>query len=177
MGGTLRVGAAREQQLDDGREASPRGAQQRRAALRIGRIDIEAEIQQASHGIAITGEWLLDNYHVIEEQIQLARRHLPTGYSRQLPSLSQGALRGLPRVYALTIEAVSHGDGRIDGETLRRFIAGYQIVAPLKMGELWAVPIMLRLALIENLRRMASHVMRDGAHRRLASTWARRRKP
>ncbi|WP_299344237.1 glycoside hydrolase family 94 protein [uncultured Pseudoxanthomonas sp.] len=124
--------------------------------------------------ISPAGEWLLDNYHVIEEQIQLARRHLPTGYSRQLPSLSQGALRGLPRVYALTIEAVSHGDGRIDGETLRRFIAGYQIVAPLKMGELWAVPIMLRLALIENLRRMASHVMRDGAHRRLASTWARR---
>nr|WP_249720359.1 glycoside hydrolase family 94 protein [Pseudoxanthomonas japonensis] len=135
--------------------------------------DLLNELVRDELRISPAGEWLLDNYHVIEEQIQLARRHLPKGYSRQLPSLSQGPLRGLPRVYALTIEAVSHGDGRIDGETLRRFIAAYQTVAPLKMGELWAVPIMLRLALLENLRRMAAQVMSDGADRRLASTWAR----
>ncbi|WP_425606312.1 GH36-type glycosyl hydrolase domain-containing protein [Lysobacter yananisis] len=116
-------------------------------------------------------EWLLDNYYLIEEQIRTARRHLPKGYSRQLPCLSQGTSVGLPRVYDLSLEAIAHGDGRVDGETLGRFVAAYQSVAPLKLGELWAIPIMLRLSLIENLRRMAVRVMRDGADHRLAREW------
>lgn len=122
--------------------------------------------------ITPAGEWLLDNYYLIEEQIHTARRHLPKGYSRQLPSLSQGASTGLPRVYDLSLEAIAHGDGRIDGETISRFVAAYQSITPLKLGELWAIPIMLRLALIDNLRRMAVRVMRDGADHRLANEWA-----
>ncbi len=122
--------------------------------------------------ITPAGEWLLDNYYLIEEQIRTARRHLPKGYSRELPSLSTGASAGLPRVYDLAMEAIAHGDGRIDAEMLSRFVAAYQSVTPLKMGELWAIPIMLRLALIENLRRMAVRVMRDGVDHRLAGEWA-----
>ncbi|WP_372486760.1 GH36-type glycosyl hydrolase domain-containing protein [Stenotrophomonas sp. WHRI 8082] len=124
--------------------------------------------------ITPAGEWLLDNYYLVEEQIHTARRHLPTGYSRQLPSLTQGPSAGFPRVYALSLEAIAHGDGRIDGETLSRFIAAYQTIAPLKLGELWAIPIMLRLALIDNLRRMAVRVVHDGTDRRLANSWAAR---
>lgn len=122
--------------------------------------------------ITPAGEWLLDNYYLVEEQIHTARRHLPKGYSRQLPSLSQGPSSGLPRVYDLSLEAIAHGDGRIDAETIGRFVAAYQSVAPLKLGELWAIPIMLRLALLDNLRRMAVRVMRDGADHRLAREWA-----
>jgi len=118
------------------------------------------------------GEWLLDNYYLIQEQIQTARRHLPRGYSRQLPSLAAGPSAGLPRVYELSMQAIAHGDGRIDADTLSRFIASYQSLAPLTLGELWAVPIMLRLALLENLRRMAARVMRDGTDRGLAAQWA-----
>lgn len=124
--------------------------------------------------ITPAGEWLLDNYYLIEEQIHTARRHLPKGYSRQLPSLSQGPSAGLPRVYDLSLEAIAHGDGRIDAEAISRFVAAYQSITPLKLGELWAIPIMLRLALIDNLRRMAVRVMRDGADHRLASEWAER---
>ncbi len=127
-------------------------------------------------GMRVTpaGEWLLDNYYLIEEQIHTARRHLPKGYSRELPSLSQGPSAGLPRVYDLSLEAIAHGDGRIDAQTLDRFVMAYQSAAPLKLGELWAIPIMLRLALIDNLRRVAVRVMRDGADHRLASGWTRR---
>ncbi len=124
--------------------------------------------------ITPAGEWLLDNYYLVEEQIHTARRHLPRGYSRQLPSLSRGASSGLPRVYDLSLEAIAHGDGRIDGEAISRFVAAYQTITPLKLGELWAIPIMLRLALIDNLRRMAVRVMRDGADHRLAGEWAER---
>ncbi|MCC7633985.1 cyclic beta 1-2 glucan synthetase [Stenotrophomonas rhizophila] len=122
--------------------------------------------------ITPAGEWLLDNYYLVEEQIHTARRHLPEGYSRQLPSLAQGRSAGLPRVYDLSLEAIAHGDGRVDGETISRFIAAYQAITPLKLGELWAIPIMLRLALIDNLRRMAVRLMHDGADRRLAGRWA-----
>ncbi|MGO4222031.1 glucoamylase family protein [Lysobacter sp. TAF61] len=122
--------------------------------------------------ITPAGEWLLDNYYLVEEQIHTARRHLPKGYSRQLPSLREGPSAGLPRVYDLSLEAIAHGDGRIDGENISRFVAAYQSVTALKLGELWAIPIMLRLALIDNLRRMAVRVMRDGVDHRLASEWA-----
>ena len=122
--------------------------------------------------ITPAGEWLLDNYYLIEEQVRTARRHLPRNYSRELPSLSKGPSSGLPRVYDLAMEAIAHGDGRVDAEMLSRFVAAYQSVMPLKLGELWAIPIMLRLALIENLRRMAVRVMRDGVDHRLASEWA-----
>ncbi len=130
--------------------------------------------RMVQHEMRITpaGEWLLDNYYLVEEQIHTARRHLPKGYSRQLPSLIQGPSAGLPRVYDLSLEAIAHGDGRIDGENISRFVAAYQSVTPLKLGELWAIPIMLRLALIDNLRRMAVRVMRDGMDHRLASDWA-----
>ena len=124
--------------------------------------------------ITPAGEWLLDNYHLIEEQVRLARRHLPKGYSRELPTLAEGPSAGLPRVYDLAMEAVAHGDGRVDATTLSRFVAAYQTVTPLAIGELWAIPIMLRLAVIENLRRMAVLVIRDGKQHRLARQWAGR---
>jgi len=124
--------------------------------------------------ISPAGDWLLDNFHLIEEQIATARRHLPRGYSRELPRLAVGASAGRPRVYDLALEAISHGDGRIDADSLTRFVAAYQSVTVLKLGELWAVPIMLRLALIENLRRVGVRISAGRAERDLATRWADR---
>jgi len=117
-------------------------------------------------------EWLLDNFYLIEEQIRTARRHLPKGYSRQLPRLAQGPSAGLPRVYDIALETIAHGDGRVDLEILSRFIAAYQTVSTLNLGELWAIPIMLRLALIENLRRVGARIASDSSDRELAAIWA-----
>ncbi|MEE7561272.1 cyclic beta 1-2 glucan synthetase, partial [Xanthomonas sp. Kuri4-2] len=148
--------------------------------LKTNEVQLDAAIAQlmlmARDDVRINpaGEWLLDNYYLVEEQIRMARRHLPEGYSRELPHLLRGHSAGLPRVYALAREAIAHSDGRIDAVVLSRFIAAYQSVTPLTLGELWAIPIMLRLALIDNLRRMATQVMRDGEDHRLAADWARR---
>ncbi len=124
--------------------------------------------------ITPAGEWLLDNFHLIEEQVGTAKRHLPRGYSRELPRLSLGPSAGLPRVYDIALEAISHGDGRVDADSLRRFVTAYQSITTLKLGELWAIPIMLRLALIENLRRVAVRISAGIAERDLANTWADR---
>jgi cyclic beta-1,2-glucan synthetase len=118
------------------------------------------------------GEWLLDNFHLIEEQIRTARRHLPKDYSRELPRLGSGPSAGLPRVYDIALETISHGDGQFDPASFGRFIAAYQTVSTLTLGELWAVPIMLRLALIENLRRVATRIIAHRMGRDLADFWA-----
>jgi cellobiose phosphorylase len=122
--------------------------------------------------ITPAAEWLLDNFYLIEEQIRIARRHLPKGYNRELPRLASGPSAGLPRVYDIAREIISHGDGRISTDNLSRFVSAYQSVSPLKLGELWAIPIMLRLALIENLRRVAARVMADWRSRGKAAHWA-----
>ncbi|MBI5843168.1 MAG: cyclic beta 1-2 glucan synthetase [Deltaproteobacteria bacterium] len=129
---------------------------------------------KADRRITPAGEWLLDNFYLIEEQIRTARRHLPKRYSRELPHLLDGPSAGLPRVYDIALETISHGDGRVDPENLGSFTASYQSVTPLKLGELWAIPIMLRLALIENLRRVAARIAADRVGRNSAGQWADR---
>ena len=128
----------------------------------------------ANHRISPPGEWLLDNFHLIEEQIGTAKRHLPRGYIRELPRLERGPSAGLPRVYDIALETVAHGDGRVDADTLSRFVAAYQSVTALALGELWAIPIMLRLALIENLRRVGVRIAAGRVERDLANAWADR---
>ncbi len=122
--------------------------------------------------ISPAGEWLLDNFYLIEEQIRATRRHFPKNYSIQLPRLENDATPGVPRVYDLALATISCGDGRVDLDSLNRFVEKYQTVSQLKLGELWAIPIMLRLALIENLRRVAVAIANGLANRDLASTWA-----
>ena len=129
---------------------------------------------RANERVSPAGDWLLDNFHLIEEQIATAKRHLPRGYTRELPRLALGPSAGRPRVYDLALEAISHGDGRFDADSLVRFLTAYQSVTFLQLGELWAVPIMLRLALIENLRRAGVRIAAGRAERGLANRWADR---
>ena len=125
-----------------------------------------------NNGIAPAGEWLLDNFYLIQEQIQVAKRLLPKGYARDLPLLGNPPSAGFPRVYDIALEAISHGDGRVDIKSLGGFAAAYQSITMLQLGELWAIPIMLRLALIENLRRVGVRIVADSTARNRAVYWA-----
>jgi cyclic beta-1,2-glucan synthetase len=190
-----------------------------------------------SRRVTPAAEWLLDNFYLIEEQIQMARRHLPRGYSRELPRLLNGPSAGLPRVYDIVLELISHVDAQIDAGPLSAFIAAYQTVGSLKLGsprvitsagtsthaepsitrgeprgitrpveynagilggiprglfhrasaessthsepsitlgELWAIPIMLRLGLIENLQRVTTRLTIAREDRNLADLWVDR---
>jgi len=130
------------------------------------------EAVKTNRRIIPAGEWLLDNFYLIQEQIRTGKKHLPKGYSEDLPRLLNGASEGLPRVYDIAIEIISHSDGRVDLKSLAGFITSYQSAAPLKLGELWAIPIMLRLALIENLRRLSTQIAFDRINQNLADYWA-----
>ena len=127
-----------------------------------------------SRRITPADEWLLDNFYLIEEQVQMARRHLPKSYSRELPRLLNSPSVGLPRVYDIVLELISHVDAQIDAEPLNAFIAAYQTVCSLRLGELWAIPIMLRLGLIENLQRITTRLTLAQVDRDLADLWVDR---
>ncbi len=104
-------------------------------------------------------EWLLDNFHLIEGEIRDTRHNLPRPYYLQLPKLASREMAGIARVYAMALELIRHTDGRLERQPLARFVTAYQTVAPLTIGELWAWPSMVKLALIENLRRLADETI------------------
>jgi len=118
------------------------------------------------------GEWLLDNYYLIEEQIRLVRHHLPKNFGKGLPALASP--RHCPRIYDIAAEAIAHGDGRWDAANLNSYISAYQQETSLTLGEVWALPGMLRLALIENLRRVSIEVVKAQQERDLADSWITR---
>ncbi len=134
--------------------------------------DLVLAAVEKNRRIAPAAEWLLDNFYLLEEQIRTARRHLPRAYSRELPRLASGPAAHYPRAYGIALELIAHVDGRVDAVGLNAFIAAYQTISPLKLGELWAIPIVMRLALIENLRRVAVRIAAGRRDRDLADDWA-----
>jgi len=115
----------------------------------------------AKQGQQITsaGEWFLDNFHIVEEQIRKAQEDLPADFYNELPKLTGGPLTGYPRVYGICWALIAHTDGAFDLDRLERFVRAYQEVHPLNIGELWAMAITLRITLVENLRRLIEIVV------------------
>ncbi|MEO6208398.1 MAG: glucoamylase family protein, partial [Candidatus Limnocylindrales bacterium] len=118
--------------------------------------------------ITPAAEWLVDNFHIVDEQVREIRDDLPPRYYRELPKLAEGHLAGSPRVMGLAWAYIAHTDSRFDPESLRRMVRAYQSVQPLTIGELWAIAISLRILLVENLRRLADRIVRGRAARQRA---------
>ncbi|PYN56258.1 MAG: glycosyl transferase, partial [Candidatus Rokuibacteriota bacterium] len=131
-----------------------------------------AKAIREDRAITPAAEWLVDNFHIVDEQLREIRDDLPAGFYWQLPKLAEGPLAGYPRVYGIAWAFVAHTDSRFDPETLRRFVHAYQRVQPLTIGELWAVAITLRVVLVENLRRLAEAIVRGRAARQEADALA-----
>jgi len=136
-----------------------------------------ATLSRASQGpraVSPAGEWLLDNYYLIEQQVREIREDLPPRYGIELPRLDAGPNDGMPRVYEAVISLISRSDSRLDVAVLLGFIEAYQEVTPLTIGECWAVPIMLRIGLVENLRRLSRSVVQSHVDEAIADVWADR---
>jgi cyclic beta-1,2-glucan synthetase len=123
------------------------------------------------HSVTPGAEWLINNSHVVEEQIRDVRKNLPPAYYEQLPRLADGPLAGYPRVLGVAWAFVAHTDSRFDRDLLRDFVNAYQRIDALKIGELWALPLTLRLVLVENLRRAACRIVTSREQRNSQSAW------
>ncbi|RJG45648.1 glucoamylase family protein [Mesorhizobium sp. DCY119] len=127
-------------------------------------------------GDAITpaGQWLLDNNYLVEETIFQIKRDLPRRFYRELPTmtLSNGVV--VPRALVLAWVYVAHSDSTVLADMFKALVDGYQSVEPMHIGELWALPSLLRFVLIENLRRLAVRVNRAHEMRQIANDVADR---
>ena len=109
--------------------------------------------------LSYAAEWLLDNFYVVQQAVRLIQEDLPESYYRELPKLNAGSrLEGYPRIYDVARQMVAYDACQVDLNRTRRFIHAYQDVAPLTMGELWALPLMLRLTILENLAQAVARI-------------------
>ncbi|HXE61171.1 MAG TPA: hypothetical protein VN607_10715, partial [Gemmatimonadaceae bacterium] len=140
--------------------------------------DVREKLQDATRrglDVSPAGTWLLDNFFIVAEQVREIRVNLPSGYYHGLPKLAgQDRFAGYPRVYEVAIELIAHTDGCLDAQNVDLMVREYQRVAPFTMGELWAMPAMLRMGLLENVRRMALRAARDVADIDAADRWVAR---
>src|SRR4026209_605449 len=81
------------------------------------------EALREGRAISPAAEWLVDNYHIVEEQLREIREDLPNSYYHELPKNASGELAGYPRIYAVALALIVHTDSRLDTSTLQRFIA------------------------------------------------------
>ena len=133
-------------------------------ALRLTYRTLAADVR-GGRTIPAAAEWLLDNFHLVEGEMREIRRDLPSRYYRELPKLAAREHARTARVFAMAVELLRYSDARLDARRLNRFVYAYQTVAPLTIGELWAWPSMLKLALIEHLTRLSEELMAGRAGR------------
>ncbi len=133
--------------------------------------EISAEVRR-DRTVTPAAEWLIDNFHIVDEQLREIREDLPEAYYRELPKLRSGDLAGYPRIYSIALALITHTDSRLDVDNLKRFIRAYQLETPLNIGEVWALAITLRVALVENLRRIAARIVTSRQSREQADELA-----
>lgn len=119
-------------------------------------------------------DWILDNEYILESNARDVLLNLPRRFYRQLPTLAADPYRGQPCIYALAKDLVSHSELRLDRNNILTFIEAHQSVRTLTIGELWAIPQMLRIALIESIQSLAVTALADLRERQLAEFWANR---
>jgi cyclic beta-1,2-glucan synthetase len=145
------------------------------ASRSIHRICLDlAEAALLEQPATASAEWLLDNEYIIENNARDIRTNLPQRYFRELPVLERAPYANLPRIYGLAKEYIARVDLRMDRENLLAFLDAYQSVQPLTIGELWALPQILRIALVESIRDLALHTRNDLQEREAAGFWANR---
>jgi cyclic beta-1,2-glucan synthetase len=150
-----------------------RRLEQARVWIHLACADL-SEASQLEESTAPVAEWLLDNEHVIESNVRDIQLNLPRKYYDELPTLAGDQYQGLPRIYGLARELAAHTDLRLDRDNITAFIEAYQVAQPLTIGELWAVPQMLRSALIESIRDLATGALKEMREREVADYWANR---
>ncbi|WP_378943240.1 GH36-type glycosyl hydrolase domain-containing protein [Mesorhizobium sp. ANAO-SY3R2] len=124
--------------------------------------------------ITPSAQWLLDNNYLVEQTIYQIKRDLPRRFYRELPTIEIAPGQSVPRALAIAWVYVAHSDSTVSAQMFKAIVEGYQSIEPLQIGELWALPSLLRFVLVENLRRLAVRVKRSRDMRQIANDVADR---
>ena len=104
------------------------------------------------------GEWLLDNFYVIEETVKSIEKELTLKKYINFLGIANGVNYGFARIYVLATEIVSYTDSNITRDLLTELLKSYQEKKKLNMEEIWNIGIFLQIALIENIRNICERI-------------------
>lgn len=121
--------------------------------------------------ISPASEWLLDNFYIIETQVQSILQNLTKERCHKLSTLNREPLKGIPRIYVLALELISHTDGRVEEQLILSFLNSYQKRKPLSIAELWALPLMLSMALVEKIHEICKEMEKSQQQLRKINQW------
>lgn len=141
--------------------------------IELCKLELE-EASRLEQRISPSAQWLLDNYHLIKANTDDVRLNLPKKFYGELPILITEPFKGMPRIFGIASDLISHTDGQLDRHIIANHLKDYQASAPLTMGELWAMPMMLRIALIHSIRLLSNQMVEWLRDRESADFWANR---
>lgn len=98
------------------------------------------------------GEWILDNFYIIDETVKTVTKELTLKKYTNFLGIANGPYAGFARIYVLASEIVAYTDGKINGKNLEVLLKAYEDKKTLSMDEIWNINTFLRMALIENIR-------------------------
>ena len=104
------------------------------------------------------GEWILDNFYIIEETVKQIEKQLPLKKYKKFLGISNGNYQGFTRIYVLASEIVAYTEGKIEKEDLEEYIASYQTKRTLNMDEIWNIGLFLQLAIINNIKNVCEKI-------------------
>ena len=104
------------------------------------------------------GEWLLDNYYVIEETVKEVRKNLPLKKYVNFIGISTGKYKGYARNYLLASEIVAYTEGNFKVKDLEEYLESYQNKKTLNMDEIWDINLFFKIALIERIREVCAKI-------------------
>ncbi|MCZ6528789.1 MAG: glycosyl transferase, partial [Chloroflexi bacterium] len=188
MGGPMTFAQLQAHARHLGREHDPRPSPRNGEALletlkenRRVIISVQEDLRAAKRAevpLYPGGEWILDNIYLVEGHIQVVQHNLSKHFYHELPVVEAeqggGEPEFEPRVYRLAKELVRHSEAHLEVRDISAFLEAYQHSSDLSSAELWAMPLMLRIVLIENIRRRALEVRRRMHEAELAEFWAYR---
>ena len=106
----------------------------------------------------LASEWMLDNFYIVKQTFRQIDEGLPSSYFNQLPRLDGTTQKGYPRIFALSWEWVGFSQNMLDLAQTTTFVQEYQHVTSLTIAELWALPNMLRIAILGRLVEVAAEL-------------------
>lgn len=118
-----------------------------------------SSLAKKNRDLSPAAEWLIDNFYIIQEQIVQLEIDFPREFQKELPVLKGGAHDGFPRVYELVMNFLTHTDNLVDDEILKHYVTSYQENVTLTQGEIWAIPVMIRLILVQKLAEKANRIL------------------
>lgn len=104
------------------------------------------------------GEWLLDNFYIIEEITKSIEKQLDLRKYTNLVGIANGNFKGFSRIYVLASQIIAYTDGKVDEDNLKDFLMAYQSKKTLTMEEIWSFPIFIQIAIIQNIADVCENI-------------------